>query len=136
MKRRAVAARIAMKAVAQFTDMAGTKQVLASLGQKKKRTASHSDMRFTEPWSIAVGTHITRVDAGSVANAVNSNDGRSMLRCRTGQGIRDPPQSHHVTGVERRHHEHHGEVSRGGTDGGAAMMNAATETYSGNVTWK
>lgn len=24
----------------------------------------------------------------------------------------------HVTGVERRHHEHHGEVSRGGTDGG------------------
>lgn len=125
MNRRAVAARMAMKAVAQFTDMAGTKRLLTMLN----RSLRLSQKELTEPRSITGGIHITRVDTASIANTVNSSEGGSTLRRRTGQSVGDPSQSDNVTRVEGRDHEHHGEISRGGTGGSSSD----DESHNGDI---
>ena len=116
MNRRAVAAKMAMKAVAQLTDMAGTGGLLAFMDKPLR----FSQKKLTEPRTIAGGIHITRVDTASIANTVDSSESGSTLRRGTRQGVGNPSQSDHVAGVEGRHHEHHGEVSRGGTGGSSS----------------
>lgn len=80
-----------------------------------RREKSMSMIVLTEPRAIARGIHITSIDTASITDAINSSEGCSTLRRRTRQGVRDPTQGHNVTRVERRWHEHHGEVARGGT---------------------
>lgn len=116
MNRRAVAARMAMNAVAQFTDMAGTRLSLALLNKRRRSPK----VRHTESWAVARRIHVTSIDTASITNAVNSSEGGGTLRCRTGQGVGDPTQSDDVARVERRHHEHHRKVSRSGTGSGGS----------------
>lgn len=111
--RRTVAERMAMKAVAQLTDMATTvlKVLLDKIDWGIDRREEELGQERTISGTSAAGVHVTGIDTAGITDGVDGREGSGTLGCRTGQSVGDPGQSHDETGVHTGNHEHHGEVT-------------------------
>ena len=97
---------MATKAVTQFTVIAMTiyllVQSIKNEGEKKR----------TKPRRLPIGIHITSINTASITHTVNPGQRGGTLTRGPGQRIRNPTQCNHITRIQTRHHEHHGNVSR------------------------